>query len=133
MPLGHDILRHHTQYRRRQANAGQEKARVRVGSKPEVAGLLAQVRSTPQEQTSSGCPGMSERCHVWTAPGWQELSLPGLKSDIAPCPFGAKLRHRAYRSLTRKSRPEAALKFTRDECTRRYKAPCIAHHFPGGV
>jgi hypothetical protein len=27
----------------------------------------------PDQRTSADWPGMSEKCHVWTAPGWQEL------------------------------------------------------------
>src|SRR6266478_4359898 len=43
---------------------------VKNGSRGLAAGCLL----CPRERTSSGCLSMSEKCHVWTAPGWQEES-----------------------------------------------------------
>jgi hypothetical protein len=43
---------------------------VRFGSNAEVG---AGNREDPQQRTLSARSAMSEKCHVWTAPIWQEL------------------------------------------------------------
>ena len=40
-----------------------------------IFGVCRPLPVYPDEQTFSGSVGMSQRCHVWTAPGWQEKSL----------------------------------------------------------
>src|SRR5262245_4732985 len=49
-------------------------AEVRCGSKAERLAVSIFSPVYPHEQTSSLPSGISEKCHVWTAPGWQEES-----------------------------------------------------------
>jgi hypothetical protein len=48
-------------------------------------------RGSHPQRTSSCRPGMSALCHVWTAPGWQELSSRTQAWSVLPCvrPFSA--------------------------------------------
>ena len=51
---------------------------VRFGSKNGSRGLAAGCLLCPGERTSSGCLGMSEKCHVWTSilpEAWPEVLL----------------------------------------------------------
>jgi hypothetical protein len=74
--------------------------RVIFGSRrPHRRGLLC-----PHKRTSSVRPVRSEKCHVWTAPSWQELSSRMQDWSVRPCvrPVGAvhmTAGHNALRGL----------------------------------
>jgi hypothetical protein len=48
-------------------------AEVRFAPKAALSGLEIQLPLDPRKQTQLAVRGTSEKCHVWTAPGWQEL------------------------------------------------------------
>src|ERR1700686_3082262 len=87
-------------------------ADVADGSKTEVAALRRDVCFAPGEPTSSGCLGMSEKCHVWTAPGWQELFHVLQHWSVQPCvrPFNAVHMTAGHNAL-RGSGPDQQLAF----------------------
>ena len=65
-----------------------------------------------QQQTSRARPDMSVKCHVWTAPGWQELSSRLQHWSVQPCvrPFDAAHMTAGHNAL-RGSGPDQKLAF----------------------
>src|SRR6202035_2812983 len=62
-----------------------------MGPKTEVGASSREVRFTPNTRHIAATSAMSEKCHVWTAPGWQVLFHVLQHWSVQPCvrPFNA--------------------------------------------
>jgi hypothetical protein len=57
----------------------------RFAPKAALGRLEIQLPLYPRKQTLLGNRRMSEKCHVWTAPSWQELSSRTQRWSVQPC------------------------------------------------